>query len=184
MTLVSSRTSLGSQWEPNTDAVSEIVDRSDPKELQAWVSCCAFEAKLDALNVYGHEPPYIRMTMETTFDKPEDEADCRWHANAPGVERAYRDAFIMGAAQWIIWDGQTLYRRALYKGFVNGPITTSSGVENAYIGMTLVTLEKLKLWKQGFGDAAEEEGISEEAKEVALRAFRIMDVLETAMGSS
>lgn len=161
--------------------LSERADPSDPKELQGWVSFCAFEALFDALNITNGEPCYIRMTFECTFDKPEYESQYSWHANAPGVERAYRDAFIMGAAQWIIWNGQAIYRRAMYKGPWSGPKTLNPGEEDFYSPMTFVTMEKLRRWKRGFKDAIEEKGISEEAKDVALRAHRIMDVLETNM---
>jgi hypothetical protein len=94
---------------------TERIDPDDPKELQGWVSICAFEANLDALNVFTVQPPYVWMTMDAVFGQPRKEADHSWHPHAPGVERPYRDAFIMGAAQWIIWDGQNLYRRALYR---------------------------------------------------------------------
>lgn len=121
------------------------------------------------------------MTLESTFDKAHHESDWNWHPNAPGVERPYRDAFIMGSAMWIIWDGQTIYRRALYQGPMQEPLAylPEKGIYNE---KPLVTIDMLKSWKHGFKEAAGEEGICEEAKELALKSYRIMDALETSMG--
>jgi hypothetical protein len=45
----------------------------------------------------------------------------------------------------------------------------------------VVTPERWQHWKAGFRDAAGEEGGSEERKDVAMRAFKLMEALEMCM---
>jgi hypothetical protein len=44
-----------------------------------------------------------------------------------------------------------------------------------------MSLDKWRLWKQGFRDAVTEPGASDECKKVALKAADMMDMLERGM---
>jgi hypothetical protein len=162
-------------------STAEKIDPENPSELQGWVNFSAFQANLDALNVWSQETPFIAMTLDPVFEKPRGPADFSWHPNAPDVERTYRDAYIMAAAQWIIWDGQNLYRRALYKGPPKGSRLSDDTFFD--VEKTSVTLDRWKFWKQGFKAVPDEDGVSGECKDVALRAYTLMDALETCMPS-
>lgn len=95
--------------------------------------------------------------------------------------RLGRDAYIMGAAQWILWDGQKLRRLAIYKGPPKG--STMSDETYFEVETRGTTEERWQFWQRGFKDAAEEVGVSQECKDVALRAFRLMETLELCMPS-
>ena len=92
-----------------------------------------------------------------------------------------RDANVIAAAQWILWSGQTVRRHALYKGPPEGSTLSAPTFFNLERAGT--SPEKWELWKEGFRSASEEGSASEECRNVALRAFTLMDALEKNMPS-
>jgi hypothetical protein len=124
------------------------------------------------------------MTLDAVLGRSTSESGCKYHPDAScvreeGLHRPYRDAYIMAAAQWIIWDGQNLYRRALYKP---PQVRDVSQREYCYVERRDITMAKLISWKEGFRDAAEEEGISKEARDLALHPSFLIGTLEMVMG--
>lgn len=124
------------------------------------------------------------MTLDAVLGKSASDSGCKYHPDASCVteealHRPYRDAYIMAAAQWIIWDGQNLYRRAIYKPpqGETAPRKQPCDVDGAD-----VTMASLISWREGFRDAAGEEGISKETRDVALHASFLIGTLEMVMG--
>lgn len=138
-------------------------------------------ANLEALNVWSQESPFIGMMLDPVFEQPRGPVDYSWHPNAPEVERPYRDAWIMAAAQWIIWDGQNLYRRVVYKGPPQGSKLSDDSFFD--VEKTRVTKERWQFWKRGFKNVLGEVGAGGQCKDVAMRAYTLMEALEKCMPS-
>lgn len=114
-------------------------------------------------------PTFAVWTMRDAFEvRPE--RGCR------------QDMTVMGAAQYILWDGQGLYKHVLdhdelsdddYRNFNFGP---------KYSGKDRLGRERWDFWKQGFRNASVKKGFAPECRAVAEKAANMMDVLDQSMG--
>ena len=90
-----------------------------------------------------------------------------------------RDANVLAAAQWILWNGQNMRRHAIYPGLPSGAATSDGEYFNLECAGT--TADHWELWKHGFLGAQNDDTASEEVRSVAARAFMLMDALEKTM---
>ncbi|KFY13588.1 hypothetical protein V492_03150 [Pseudogymnoascus sp. VKM F-4246] len=81
-----------------------------------------------------------------------------------------QDAWIMGAAQWILWSGQIFLESLLW------PYDDYN-----IISVQKDAMEKWHTWRDSFRRVSEGGGHGEECKGVAKRAVGIMEALETGM---
>lgn len=91
----------------------------------------------------------------------------------------------MAAAQWILWDGQEIYK------YMANPLPVSDDEERmwrlgdscALSSLPVVSLARWHFWKEGFKAAAAAKGGegSHECKDLAGRAAALMDVIEKSM---
>ncbi|KFY34462.1 hypothetical protein V494_06758 [Pseudogymnoascus sp. VKM F-4513 (FW-928)] len=92
-----------------------------------------------------------------------------------------RDAWVMGAAQWVLWSGQSIFKLHL------GPVRqlrhrdTSIQDTNQITNTAPITLQSWHKWTSEFRKAAESDGFGEECRDVARRAADLMEALEKAM---
>lgn len=86
-----------------------------------------------------------------------------------------RDAWIMGAAQWILWSGQSLLKLNL--DTINKIPPKSVGV----IYTKPITLDTWHTWTVECRKVAESDEFGEECRDVAKRAADLMEALEKAM---
>lgn len=145
-------------WENVVDNYREPgVDGAD---LSRFVNFQAFQANLVASDI--HLPGYLR-TLEDAFDEQQRNSD----------EPEVRDAWVMGAAQCILWWGQGLYKEVLcpYIEDLNDKSYPPRGP----------TLQRWHEWATGFRQAAQREGAGKESRQVAGRAADMMEVIERCM---
>jgi hypothetical protein len=121
-----------------------------------YVNYQAFIANVEDIGLYLPGPRSAVLAMRSAFEDIDEKE---------GSE--IREAWIMGAAQWILWNGQGLFKQLLWPG-------------NNETGMQF-DMKIWRAWKDGFKDTAASDGFGEECKTVAKRSFEIMDVLEKQM---
>lgn len=121
----------------------------DPME---YVNFQAFLAHFDATSPGNSDSLYALWAMRKAFEESHEE-------DGPAV----RDIYIMGAAQWILRDGQRLFNSRASVGLKKGQVTR----------------KQWQSWKIKFGDVAgSSDAIGKECKTVALNAAETMDALE------
>lgn len=89
---------------------------------------------------------------------------------------------VMAAAQWILWDGQEIFK------YMANPLRVSDdeariwrlGERCSSSSVDVISLARWQLWKEGFKAAAAAEGpkCSNESKNLAERAAALMDAIE------
>ncbi|KAB5546917.1 hypothetical protein GE09DRAFT_1190808 [Coniochaeta sp. 2T2.1] len=111
---------------------AESYDPDSQSDLDQWVNFNAYLANLDALH-------FTNGGGETR--DPNDEA----------YGRRGRDANVLAAAQWILWNGQNMRRYAIYPKPPAGSTTSDEDYFN--LEFAGASLEHWHIWKQGFDDA-------------------------------
>ncbi|KAB5559708.1 hypothetical protein GE09DRAFT_1113998, partial [Coniochaeta sp. 2T2.1] len=160
---------------------AENYDPDSQSDLDQWVNFNAYLANLDALHFTngGGETRYGWRTMAYAFRHPGGlESDYR-DPNDEAYGRRGRDANVLAAAQWILWNGQNMRRYAIYPKPPAGSTTSDEDYFN--LEFAGASLEHWQVWKQGFDDARNNDTVSEDVRAVATRAFTLMDVLEKTM---
>ena len=168
--------------ERGVDIPPESYDPDNQSDLDQWVNFNAYLANLDALNFWGAESRFCWRTMAYAFKHSAGQSD-GWYRDPEDEQVGVkgRDANVLAAAQWILWNGQNVRRHALYRG----PPKGSTLSDERYFGLetTDTTLSRWQLWKEGFKSASEEKTASQETRDAALRSFTLMDALEKTMPS-
>ncbi|KAK2759837.1 hypothetical protein FQN54_002571 [Arachnomyces sp. PD_36] len=138
------------------------------EEPQTYVNYNAFVANIERCHVFETDPTYAIWAMRDALEKNiEDEALC------------IRDSYIIGAAQWILWNGQKLFAQIKYTGTVF-PQYWSPG--ELYSGEGLLTIHRWRFWADRFrAMAGEKSECSDECKAVAVKAADMMDAFEKYM---
>ncbi|KAH8907660.1 hypothetical protein BR93DRAFT_926681 [Coniochaeta sp. PMI_546] len=94
---------------------AESYDPDKQSDLDQWVNFNAFLANLDALNFWTGESLYVYRTMAYAFKHPPKQfEDYYKDPNDDQVGPNGRDANVVAAAQWILWNGQNVRRHAIY----------------------------------------------------------------------
>ncbi|KFY63057.1 hypothetical protein V496_04219 [Pseudogymnoascus sp. VKM F-4515 (FW-2607)] len=92
-----------------------------------------------------------------------------------------RDAWIMGAAQWILWSGQSLIKLHLDPIGKIRHIGTPLQDIDVIVTTKPITLDMWHTWTVEFQKASESDEFGEECRDVAKRAANLMEALEKAM---
>lgn len=101
------------------------------------------------------------------------------HDDQPGN---VRDAYILGAAQWILWNGQNLFVQIQYPGDVLAREDRGWEARDAYRVTQPLTIDRWHLWRDSFrAVAGEKHDASDECKAVSVKAADMMDALEKNM---
>ncbi|TVY84807.1 hypothetical protein LSUE1_G000835 [Lachnellula suecica] len=130
-------------------------------EPMRYVNYQAFFAHLKDVGVWLPGPNGALFAMRGAFEKSK---------LSLGEESvAIQEAWILGAAQWVLWNGQSLFKVLLYPGDQEKQETGE------------FELEHWHLWRDGFNEAAASERFGEECRSVARRAAEIMDILEKSL---
>ena len=128
----------------------------------------AFAANLESFGVMPTDPTWAiwmqRQVHESPFEKDESQA--------------IHEAYVMAAAQWIIWYGPNLFKQlgAVPKEpgeWASGPL---------YDGKGDFSLHWWHFWRDGYAAmAGNTSGFGEECRNVAGRAAALMDASEKTM---
>lgn len=128
----------------------------DDEPPMYYVNYQAFLANLEDIGLFVPGPRSAILAMRSAFQDIDEK-------EGPEI----RGAWIMGAAQWILWNGQGLFKQLLWPG-------------NNQTGMRF-DMSVWRAWNNGFKDTAARGDFGKECKNVSKRAFEIMDVLEKQM---
>jgi len=131
----------------------ELSPDDDDAMAERYVNYQAFAAHLSGAGVYLPWPGSVRYAMYD-FDE----------SVTYGESPAVRGAGVLGAAQWIIWAGQCLFKQVVL------PVNDDQ-----------ITIKEWRAWKAKFSAVVSSEKYGEECISVANRAVEIMDALEKGM---
>lgn len=95
-----------------------------------------------------------------------------------------RDCNVMAAAQWILWHGQTLFKLVIFgdsEGVLNYREHWWFGKAFAGPSMEPRSIERWRYWKAGFEAVEKAADASDECRNVANKAARMMASLEEGM---
>ena len=147
----------------------------DPENVSAWVNFHSFVAKVE-LFVWPTlaKPTWAVWALRDAFEQDD------YFYKPPAV----RDAYVLTAAQYVMWKGQDLMQRIVHPGDVGALYEQHWAPGPRYHGLARIDMSRWHFWKDGF--AAEEAGrgnVSDEAKAVAGKTVKLMDALEETKGS-
>ncbi|KAJ5105411.1 hypothetical protein NUU61_002758 [Penicillium alfredii] len=143
---------------------SQRFDRE--REIRFEGNFSAFLAHVSSAHIGRHDPSDALMTMQNALETPLD-----------GETLADRKLEIITAAQYILWDGQGLFKHALCPYPNDGRGDWKPGL--LCIGEHGLTLERWRFWKKKFERiTAGDSGVDEECREVSRKAVVLMDAIE------
>jgi hypothetical protein len=145
-------------------------DDENPAE---YVNCNSFVAHLYERRIFPTNPTYAIWAMRAALE--EDLAN---------EEKTVRSAYMLGAAQWLLWNGQTLFKLITDSDLHNN--TTSDDLQlwkpgPLYRGKGIFDLERWKFWKYRFAQVIKECDVTDECKEVTGNVVDLMDSIERSM---
>jgi Protein of unknown function (DUF3632) len=148
-------------------------DYQDPSR---WVNYQAFLANLLATGVFHQQHPILLFhAMEGACEDPHD------HEKESPAER---DAWVLGAAQWILWYGQGLFKLILWPGdWYDDEKRRHEACRWPDEKWRQFTLRNWHAWRDRFRHVAGSDGFGYECKTVAGKAADTMDVLERGMSA-
>jgi hypothetical protein len=112
--------------------------------------------------------------MRDAFEEPAEPT--HWETSFKGM----RDQQIIAAAQYILWDGQELFKNVLCPDSIEDTESRRPGL--LYFGDSSLSLKRWRFWKDGFRKAAgEDSGMSDECRKVSTKAATLMETLEASM---
>ncbi|KAJ5825489.1 hypothetical protein N7474_002627 [Penicillium riverlandense] len=145
------------------------------EDPQAWPNFNAFLAHAQSRGVGPKEPEWALETLRDTFERGIDPSNFRDFSNFEGE----RDQEIIAAAQYILWDGQSMFKRCLC------PVPGDMGHDSynrLRDGYYMFSLGRWRRWKNGFKKNAEEEnGVGEECRKVCAKTAALMETMEASM---
>lgn len=146
----------------------------DPDDPSQFVNFHAFAANLEERRVTVTDPTWAIWAMRDAHEDPREE------------QVNIRDAYILGAAQWIIWYGQSLFKQILFSEEVSTDDLRGWRPGSLYDGKKFLSLHRWHFWRDSFKAVAsqekeEEKQYGQECKMVAAKAADMMDSLEKNM---
>ncbi|KAK2760866.1 hypothetical protein FQN54_002106 [Arachnomyces sp. PD_36] len=135
-----------------------------------FINLHAFIANLHESHIFRSDPTYAIWAMHDAFEIK----------NEPGLTR---DTCILIAAQWILWNGQSLFTHLKFPGDVSPYQRKLWAPGDLYDGEPLLDLDRWRFWRDGFKNVAEETGTecSDECKSLARKAVYMMDAYGNSM---
>ncbi|EAW19694.1 DUF3632 domain-containing protein [Aspergillus fischeri NRRL 181] len=109
---------------------------------QQWPNLNASFAHEASTHIRPHNPDFAMWTLR---DASENIAEpTHWSASFMGM----RDQQIIAAAEYILWDGQELFKHVLCSGSIGD--TKSWEPALLYFGDAFLSLKRWRFWKDGF----------------------------------
>jgi len=79
----------------------------DPDDPSIYVTFHAFAANLFERRIFHTNPTWAIWAQREA------------HENSPAEESSIRAAYVLAAAQWILWSGQSFFRQVIFTGDVS-----------------------------------------------------------------
>ena len=144
-----------------------------------WVNWQAFCANLHECHIFESDPTWAIRAQRDAHEGRTPDGHKR--ENLPDEDAVY----ILGAAQWILNHGQSLFKQVLYSRDVSSEDLRLWSPGPLYDGKANLTLHRWHFWRDGYAATAcedhEVKGIALECRIVAAKAVRLMDCLEQCM---
>ncbi|KAI9750028.1 MAG: hypothetical protein M4579_006634 [Chaenotheca gracillima] len=161
------------------ESLTDLFTGPDEGRPGAYISFHAFSAQLDERRIVSRtDPSWAIFTHRDAFEGR------RHFDKREGDEEAY----VLVAAQYILWDGHSLFRQILVlrqgdfdidasdlRAWTPGPL---------YRGKPYLTVDRWHFWRDGYRAVAaekKEERYSQECRDVATKAANLMEALEKSL---
>ncbi len=146
----------------------------DPDNPSIYVNFHAFAANLFERRIFPTDPTWAIWAQREAHEK------------SPVKEPSIRAAYVLAAAQWIMWSGQSLFKQVIFTGDVSPNDLQCWTPGPLYGGDSRLSLRRWRFWKDSFSHVAfggekEEEAFVQESNKVAAKASQLMDSLERSM---
>ncbi|TGJ83060.1 hypothetical protein E0Z10_g5705 [Xylaria hypoxylon] len=136
----------------------------------AYVNYHAFAANLYEFRVFPTDPTHSIWAMRDAFEEKLE-------------EESHQMIRVMAAAQWIMWNGQSLFKQVLWHSEPTLDDERNWRPGTLYEEKTLLGLNRWTFWRVGFQEAAEKENYTMEARAVAKGAAELMENIEKCMST-
>ncbi|CEJ60589.1 hypothetical protein PMG11_09158 [Penicillium brasilianum] len=156
-------------------SMEDFCEGPDSDNPERYVNYNSFLAHLYEHRIFPTDPTYALWAMRAAFE------DDRSHE-----AKEVRSSWILGAAQWILWNGQSIFNLILEPALYDVTYETwpDRGAWDAgclYNGTPGLSLERWQFWKRRFGDFSQDSNVTDECKAVSARAMAMMDLFEKHM---
>lgn len=156
------------------ESIRDNLDGPDPDRPMHYVNFHAFVANLDERRIFRTDPSWAIWAQREAHEE---------RLKGPA---STRDEYVLAAAQWILWYGQSFFKEIIYsreadldtlRGWTPGPL---------YNGTKFLSLHRWRFWRDRYnavasGGKEDENGFGQECKTVAAKAAEMMDSLEKNM---
>ena len=146
------------------------------EKTHRYINFHAFSANLWQSRVITNDPTYSIWMHRSAHEEDSPET------NLAGVASIY----VLAAAQWIIWCGQSLFKLLLFPGEVSPTDLSHWAPGPLYEGEADFTLHRWRFWRDSYSAIAasndtDGKGYSQECKDGAAKAAALMDAFEKDM---
>ncbi len=145
----------------------------DPGYPSKYVNFHAFAANLDERRVFSTSPTWAIWAQRDAHETRQED------------QGSIRDAYILAAAQWILWYGQSFFKQIIFREDVSTDTLRMWSPGPLYDGKSFLSLHRWHFWRDSFNAVASEEKgekeFGQECKTVAGKAAALMDSLEKNM---
>ena len=160
------------------DVPTDMQNRTGPFEgfpLSYFVNFHAFAANLFEYRIFSNGSTWAIWALRDAHEG---------HVKERG---SMRDMYVLAAAQWILWYGQSFFKHIIFPGEIDIDTLRAWKPGPLYTGTKFLSLHRWQFWKDSFknvasGDQDEEKGgYGQECRSVSKKAADIMDALEKSM---
>ena len=149
----------------------------EPDTQREYINFHAFAANLYERRIFRTDPTWAIWMHRDVFESRNPLA----HQHG-----CSRDIYVLVAAQWILWSGQSLFKQLIYPGEISSEMMRWWSPGELYDGKPDLSLHRWHFWRDGYNAVASSgneggTGYGQESKDVATKAAAIMDALEKNM---
>lgn len=155
-------------------AEKELYTEPDPDRPGHYVNFHAFAANIYECRIFRTDPTWAIWAQREAHEK-----------RLEGLG-SVRDEYVLAAAQWILWYGQSFFKQVLFSGEVSLDEMRSWSPGPLYDGTKFLSLHRWHFWRDQYkavasGEKEDEKGFGQECKIVAAKTAELMDWLEKNM---
>ncbi|KAI9837081.1 MAG: hypothetical protein M1819_000730 [Sarea resinae] len=157
------------------ESLKESFSGPDPENPSAYINFHAFVANLHERRIFRTDHTWAIWAQRDALENPQED------------QGVIRDAYVLAAAQWILWYGQSLFKQVLSHGEVSPKDLQYWKPGPLYNGKADLSLHRWHFWRDAFAAVASSETIEEkggygqECKNVSAKVAAMMDSLEQNM---
>lgn len=162
---------LGGPLRRFSESIIDNLQGPDPKNPAGYPNFHSFLAKVGGIILASKkDPTWTLWTLRHALEEDAEDA----------ASQAERDAYVLGAAQHILFRGLDLIQWVAYPGITGNSQQTSWRPGSKYSGSSELNLERWLFWRDSFRAAAQS-STDEEVRSVAEKTVALMNALQAAM---